>query len=145
MKENSIGNNKAVLKGQDTPNTVDEAMEGADKLPTSINYVFPNELIIIPLRSRPVFPGMMVPIMVAPGKITNAVRYIIENNLPAGVLLLKDKGTKKPIEKIKARDFYRIGVIVRILKKLNLPDGGLNILVNPIKRFKVIKFIEPIM
>jgi ATP-dependent Lon protease len=142
MKENSIGNNKAVLKGQDTPNMVDEAMEGADKLPTSINYVFPNELIIIPLRSRPVFPGMMVPIMVAPGKITNAVRYIIENNLPAGVLLLKDKGTKKPIEKIKARDFYRIGVIVRILKKLNLPDGGLNILVNPIKRFKVIKFIE---
>ena len=34
-----------------------------------------------------------------------------------------------------ASDMHRVGTVARILKKVNLPDGGINIFVSTVKRF----------
>ncbi len=44
--------------------------------------------------------------------------------------------------KIKAKDLYRVGVICKIVKKLKLPDGSVNLLVHGLKRYRAKKFVS---
>ncbi len=47
-----------------------------------------------------------------------------------------------------ANDLYQVGTVARIVKKMNLPDGGMNIYVQTLKRFrikKVLKQSDPIV
>jgi ATP-dependent Lon protease len=39
-------------------------------------------------------------------------------------------------------DLYSVGTVARIIKKINLPDGGIHIFVSSIKRFKIKKVIN---
>jgi ATP-dependent Lon protease len=41
-------------------------------------------------------------------------------------------------------DLYKIGTAAKIVKKINLPDGGLNVFISTIKRFKIKKTINPV-
>ncbi len=43
---------------------------------------------------------------------------------------------------IKPHDIYRVGVLCKIVKKLKLPDGSVNILVHGIKRYRASEFTQ---
>ena len=43
---------------------------------------------------------------------------------------------------INFEDLYTFGTAARILKKINLPDGGINVLINSVKRFRIKDAIE---
>jgi ATP-dependent Lon protease len=40
-------------------------------------------------------------------------------------------------------DLYTVGTVAKIVKKINLPDGGVNIFISTLKRFKVKKTLHP--
>ncbi len=48
---------------------------------------------------------------------------------------------KEPEEGSDEPPFYQIGTVARIVKKINLPDGGYNIFISTLKRFKVDRMI----
>jgi ATP-dependent Lon protease len=40
-------------------------------------------------------------------------------------------------------DLYKVGTAAKIVKKINLPDGGVNIFISTLKRFKIKKALNP--
>ena len=54
-----------------------------------------------------------------------------------GIVMLKND-----VENPSASDMHRVGTAARILKKVNLPDGGINIFISTVKRFKIRKVLH---
>jgi ATP-dependent Lon protease len=97
----------------------------------------PDELTIIPVQSKPVFPGMVTPLLVSKSKFSEAAAQQIDAKHYIGLILVKDEAGD-----IIPENLHEIGTVAVILKKVNLPDGGTNFLINCLKRFRVIEFTE---
>lgn len=98
----------------------------------------PRHLPIIPIRFRPVFPGMVTPLMISSGSLSNAVEHILRKTTFLGLLLQKDDARKG----FEAKNLYSIGSTVKVVKKIALPEGGLHLLVNTLTRFRLQKVIR---
>ncbi|MDY6968098.1 MAG: endopeptidase La [Spirochaetota bacterium] len=99
----------------------------------SIDSFLPEELHIIPIRYRPIFPGIVTPLIIAPGNFSEAIEIVCNTTRTIGLVLLKED----TIDDVKADDLYQFGTVAKILKKINLPDGGINLLINTINRFEI--------
>ncbi len=104
----------------------------------SIDHVLPSQLHIIPIRYRPIFPGIVTPLIISQGKFAEAIDKVIDSTRTIGLVLLKEDD----IDNITVNDLFTYGTAAKILKKINLPDGGVNVLINSIKRFKIEKIIS---
>ena len=102
-----------------------------------VEQVLPIRLPIIPLHLRPVFPGMLTPVMIDGKKLIGTVDYALDHDGYIGLVL-----TKKSEEEVSKGELYQIGTVAKIIKKINLPDGSVNIFINSIKRFKIRKIIS---
>ena len=100
--------------------------------------ILPDKLFIIPLSGKPIFPGIFTPLMIVSPKDLTVVEHSLLNDNMIGLVLLKDE---EP-DDINAEDLYKVGTVAKIVKKINLPDGGMNIFVSTLKRFKIKKFIS---
>ncbi|MDC7234891.1 MAG: endopeptidase La [Spirochaetales bacterium] len=96
----------------------------------------PDKLFIVPLLGKPIFPGIFTPIMITSNDDIDIVNQAMENDKVIGLILLKeeDESATGP------EDIYQIGTAAKIVKKINLPDGGVNIFISTVKRFKIRKF-----
>ena len=83
----------------------------------------PDKLFIVPLLGKPIFPGIFTPIMITSNDDIEIVNQAMENDKVIGLVLLKeeDESATGP------EDIYQIGTAAKIVKKINLPDGGVNI------------------
>lgn len=104
----------------------------------SIDQVMPKQLFIVPIRYRPIFPGIITPLIISKGRFAEAVDQVLNSTRSIGLVLLKDD----EVEDIRNDNIYRIGTGAKILKKIKLPDGGINVLINSVKRFRIKKFIN---
>ena len=114
---------------------IDPDIFGSDLI--TIDHILPRQLYIIPLRYRAIFPGIVTPLIITQGKFSEAIDKVIESTRIIGLVLLKDDD----IEEITISDLYNYGTAAKILKKITLPDGGINILINTIKRFRITDII----
>lgn len=96
------------------------------------------ELLIIPIRSKPLFPGMSISLIVPQGKFSLACEEVFKNEGHIGLVLMKDDDKPGDLPE----NLYRIGVVASILKKINLPDGRSNILIAAIHRFRIEEFVS---
>jgi ATP-dependent Lon protease len=103
-----------------------------------IEHALPNKLLIIPLLGKPIFPGIFTPIMIASPDDMAVVEQSLAGDSLLGLVLLKAEETDKPA----AEDLYSVGTAAKIVKKINLPDGGINIFISTLRRFKVKKFLK---
>ncbi len=120
------------------------------------NLTFPDEVVIIPIMNSPIFPGMIAPIILSEEKFTPELdEYLLKTGFVALNLVksdLKDEhGDFVPEEEIdleqreiKPRDIYKVGVLCKVVKKLKLPDGSVNVLVHGIKRYRASTFLDEV-
>lgn len=106
-----------------------------------VEQILPNKLLIIPLVGKPIFPGIFTPLIIESKHDISAVEKALSVDGMIGLLLERsdeegEDGTPKR-EKL-----FAVGTAAKIVKKINLPDGGLNIFISTIKRFKVKKFLS---
>ncbi len=109
---------------------------------------FPESVVIIPIMNSPIFPGMIAPIILTEDKFTPELD---EQLLKTGYIALNlvksdlkdESGAFVPEEEldlesreISSKDIYKVGVLCKVVKKLKLPDGSVNILVHGIKRYR---------
>ncbi|HQL83553.1 MAG TPA: LON peptidase substrate-binding domain-containing protein, partial [Spirochaetota bacterium] len=104
----------------------------------SIDQVLPTKLYIIPIRYRPIFPGIITPLIISNGRFSDVIDTVIHDTRTIGLVLIKDDNK----DEISAGDLYNFGTAAKILKRINLPDGGLNVLINSIKRFRIKRIIS---
>ncbi|MFP4509025.1 MAG: endopeptidase La [Spirochaetaceae bacterium] len=108
------------------------------------DHIIPTRLVIIPVTGRPLYPGIFMPMMVTGERDLKAVQEASSSDGFVGLVLTRDEDADEP----SAGDLFETGTAARIVKKINLPDGGLNIFVQTIKRFrikKVLKSSDPIV
>ncbi|MGB0454197.1 MAG: endopeptidase La [Bacteriovoracaceae bacterium] len=112
------------------------------------NVNFPDSVVIIPIMNSPIFPGMIAPIILSEDKFTPELdSYLLRTGYVALNLVkndLKDEeGQIIPEEhidlenrEISKGDIYKVGVLCKVVKKLKLPDGSVNVLVHGVKRYR---------
>jgi len=103
-----------------------------------IDQLLPPKLYLVALMGRPIFPGIFTPIMI--GNPTD-VKVVEDANAGDGLigLVMMQHDTDTP----SITDLYTVGTVAKIVKKINLPDGGVNIFISTLKRFKVKKTLNP--
>lgn len=99
--------------------------------------LLPTKLTLVPLLGRPIFPGIFTPLMINSPEDIRAVEQVYEQDSFIGVVMLKNE-----VENPNVNDLYTVGTAARIIKKVNLPDGGINIFISTIKRFKIRKTLH---
>jgi ATP-dependent Lon protease len=102
-----------------------------------IDQILPNKLPIIPLSGRPIFPGIFTPIMIGNTEDVKVIEEALSSDGMVGLVMIKND-----FEKPKADDLHAVGTVAKIVKRINLPDGGANIFISTLKRFKIKKFLS---
>lgn len=103
-----------------------------ENLIVSSDNFLPNKLTIIPLTSRPIFPGIFTPLMIDAPEDVKIIEESCDKDGFIGIVLLKNQNENPTVS-----DLYKVGTAARIIKKVNLPDGGVNVFISTQKRFKI--------
>ena len=121
---------------------------------------FPKNSVIIPIINSPIFPGMIAPIILTEEKFSSELDkkifrsgYVALNLVKANELAnsideeIEEDEEDDEIAEIEEGDIYKVGVLCKVLKKLKLPDGSVNLLVHGMKRYRAsdIKNIDGIL
>jgi ATP-dependent Lon protease len=102
-----------------------------------IEMILPGKLPLIPLMGRPIFPGIFTPIMIGNPDDVKIIEESISGDGMIGLVMIKNDFNKP-----RADDLHSIGTLAKIMKRINLPDGGVNIFISTLKRFKIKKFLS---
>ena len=103
----------------------------------STDQLLPNKLTLIPLAGRPIFPGIFTPLMIRSADDVKVVEEAYEKEGFVGIVRLMSEADSPT-----AADLHKVGTAARIIKKVNLPDGGINIFISTVKRFKIRKVLH---
>jgi ATP-dependent Lon protease len=110
-------------------------MDEKQIIPTS--QVLPPKLNILPITGTPVFPGIFTPLMVAGEREVELMEHIMTEHGFIGLVLTTTGDAENPT----GADLYKVGTAAKVVRKVNLPDGGINIFISTLKRFRIKKFI----
>ncbi|MFW5683968.1 MAG: endopeptidase La, partial [Spirochaetota bacterium] len=100
--------------------------------------ILPNRLVLIPLSGKPMFPGIFTPIMIRDPQDVAAVEEAINTNSMIGLVLTKEEDIDDP----RGDDLHEVGTAAKIAKRINLPDGGYNLFISTVKRFRIKKILK---
>ncbi len=95
-------------------------------------------LPLLPLRDIVVFPSMVIPLFVGRDKSINALNEVMTSEKKILLVTQKNSETDDP----KRNDIFNYGCESRILQLLKLPDGTVKVLVEGVKRVKILDFVE---
>jgi ATP-dependent Lon protease len=94
--------------------------------------ILPETLPILPVRRRPFFPGIHIPIEV-PSDQLRAVEYAMTSaNQTIGLVLVRN-----PDAEGKADNLYEVGVAAKILKTFRPEEGNPQVLIACMERFRI--------
>ncbi|MCL2042776.1 MAG: endopeptidase La [Treponema sp.] len=102
-----------------------------------IDQILPNKLPLVALMGRPIFPGIFTPIMIGNPVDVKVVDDAVNGDAMVGLVMMQNE-TETP----SIGDLYKVGTAAKIVKKINLPDGGVNIFISTLKRFRVKKTLH---
>ena len=122
MNENNENKNNDIEKNENIENETIETNNDNNNSDNAVSIVedkLPSRLIIIPVMGKPLFPGLYAPFPI-PASQANAVnRAIAENDGFLGLnLYIQDEA--KDIKKPTIDEIYKVGVVVKVFKKLNM-------------------------
>jgi len=103
-----------------------------------VDQFLPEKLPLVALLGRPIFPGIFTPIMIGNPADVKVVDHAVAGDALIGLVMLKNE-TETP----KIDDLFTVGTAAKIVKKINLPDGGVNIFISTLKRFQIKKTLSP--
>ncbi len=90
----------------------------------------------IALRVAVPLPGVITSLTIGPGPAIHAMDQHLDNKLELVCVLQRDPGLENP----GPDDVYPVGVSVRVVRTLGLPDGGVKMLVESLNRTSVRDF-----
>ena len=109
-------------------------MEGSQDMR---DMLLPDTLPVIALRNAVLFPDTIIPITVGREKSVKLVREVYAKDRILGAVAQKDARMENP----GPDDMFETGTLARIIKIIEMPDGGTTIILQGIKRFKVLEIL----
>lgn len=104
----------------------------------AVDLSLPPKLRMLVLRGKPIFPGILTPLIINTQWERKTIDEITESDGYIGLVLTKNNEKDRP----SFEDLYAMGTAAKILKKINLPDGSINVVISTLKRFKIRKPIQ---
>jgi len=105
---------------------------------SKIDTAMPSTIHIIPVRYKPIFPGIITPLIIAKPRFMHSIDEALNISRSIGIVVLKDDD----VEDVALDDIEMFGTAAKIIKKINLPDESINVLINSVCRFKINKITE---
>jgi ATP-dependent Lon protease len=99
---------------------------------------FKEILPLLPLRGMIVFPYMVVPLDVGRDKSISALEEAMINER---LIVLAGQRMAK-VNEPKETDIYQVGTLVEIKQLLKLPDGTLRVLVEGLRRVRIVTYLQ---
>ncbi len=105
----------------------------------SVDSLLPDELTIVPILSRPIFPNIMIPITFTGHKFLESIRraYDKENKF-IGLVYIKEKND---IDLFKSK-LYRVGTVVKIHKINTVSADTIQVVAQGLNRFEYKRTLE---
>jgi ATP-dependent Lon protease len=146
-----------------SPSQPSSSTKGASNLVT-VSELLPPNLFLIPVSHTTLFPGMVVPLILPEGKLSKTIEYVLEGAGYVGVILIQPGdeqavavGPGSAIAAALGRpevapqagavpagsapadrgNFLRYGIAAKVLKKINLPDNQVSVLLSGLERFEL--------
>ncbi len=105
----------------------------------------PGSLIVVPLNEPVLFPGMTVPMILSETRAREALDFALAQG-PFIALVPRmetiDEEREESNQRLKPKDLVKTGILARVLKMLNLPDGNRSAVVECIARCKIQRFVR---
>jgi len=93
--------------------------------------VLPKFLPIIPLKMRPTFPGILIPLVVKGAEKIAAIKRVMEHgDRTIGLVLVKDMDVEETPDNL-----HRVGVAAKILQVIHADDENAHLMLNNLERF----------
>ncbi len=92
---------------------------------------------VLPLRDVVVYPYMVVPLFVGRERSIKALEVAMAADKQILVATQKSAADDQPTEE----GIYKIGMLATVLQLLKLPDGTVKVLIEGVKRAKIVRFI----
>ena len=114
----------------------DEEIEDIGDISESLllaSDVLPEQIPIIPLRPRPAFPNILIPMSITGREKVDIIKKAAESQSQAiGMVLVRNiEGKDEP------ENLHNVGVVGKIVKVLKSDDDNIQILVNCLERFTI--------
>ena len=93
---------------------------------------------VLPLRDIVIFPNMVVPLFVGREKSIKALQEAMKTD--KSIVLVAQKNPE--IDEPESKDIYGYGCLSKVLQLLKLPDGTVKVLVEGLKRVKILEIIN---
>lgn len=106
--------------------------------------MLPDRIYLLPSGAKPVFPGIMFPMVIPPGPAAEVIQSAVQeaSERVIGFVLTRDEESATESGEIDQEQLYRIGCAVRILRLQEQQDGSLHILMQGEKRFRILKVVK---
>ncbi len=92
---------------------------------------------VLPLRDVVVFPYMVMPLFVGRERSIKALEIAMAADKQILVVTQKSAAEDQPTEE----GIYKVGMLATVLQLLKLPDGTVKVLIEGVKRAKIIRFV----
>ena len=119
----------------DHPHAPATAVDSGSQPPAKAEEVLPTTILALPLNQRPVFPSMMLPLVVPAGKLAAAIRTAVEQHHGYIGFFM----TTEPLEDgstFTAEQLLPLGGIARIIKQQDTESGALQVFAQVLARFR---------
>ncbi|KAB1066312.1 endopeptidase La [Salibacter halophilus] len=97
------------------------------------NEAVPESLSLLPLRNNVLYPGVVIPITVGRDKSIKLVNEAYSEKKAIGVVAQKDGSIENP----EAQHLNKVGTVARIIKKLQMPDGSITVIIQGKRRMEI--------
>ena len=112
--------------------------EQAQQMIIPADSILPNRLVLLPLSGKPMFPGVFTPVMIRDPRDIAAVEAALQDNGMVGLILTREEEISEP----EGQDLFEVGTAAKIAKRIHLPDGGYNLFISTVKRFRIKKILK---
>lgn len=104
-----------------------------------VSDMLPDILTVLPVDTRPFFPGITVPMTFTGPKFIEAIKNVANSNQPfLGLILVKEPDQQDFMNS----EMYEVGTVVKIHKIVPIQEDSLQVLVQGLQRFSHIKSVR---
>jgi len=115
-----------------------ERLESKEAQLVLADETLPDELTLLPVSNRPLFPGLVVPLIYEGDDIGKIVRDLAKDKVEyIGLVLVRDEDQAYTQDNV-----YQVGVVARIAKAIDIEGHGLHLVVECLRRFRIEEFLS---